>query len=247
MLGLKNHPFAVEAFFRRSLVLTFALPKEDLVERIPPCLELDCLDNQWAFLAVAMVDTKDLRPKGFPKIFGRDFFLVGYRIFVKYQDGKGRSLRGLYILKSETNSTVMELIGNIFTHYGYSTTDIVQEEMTPQLTVQSKKSNFNIVVDLMKKEELPLPAQTPFRNWKQARRFAGPMPYTFNFMEEERKVLIVKGVRRGWKPRPVYLNSQKFGFLEGMHLQHAQAASVFVIENVPYYWEKGKLEAWSGK
>ena len=27
---LKNHPFAVEAFFESSLVLTFALPKEQL-------------------------------------------------------------------------------------------------------------------------------------------------------------------------------------------------------------------------
>ena len=27
---LKNHPFAVEAFFESSLVLTFAIPKEQL-------------------------------------------------------------------------------------------------------------------------------------------------------------------------------------------------------------------------
>jgi len=32
---LKNHPFAVEAFFQRSLVLTFAALKEELQPLIP--------------------------------------------------------------------------------------------------------------------------------------------------------------------------------------------------------------------
>ena len=32
---LKNHPFAVEAFFETSLVLTFAVPKEELEHLVP--------------------------------------------------------------------------------------------------------------------------------------------------------------------------------------------------------------------
>lgn len=71
---LKNHPFAVEAFFESSLVLTFAVPKEELQLLIPECLELDTFQDQWAFIAVAMVQTKDLHPKGFPKWMGNDFF-----------------------------------------------------------------------------------------------------------------------------------------------------------------------------
>jgi len=71
---LKNHPFAVEAHFDTSLVLTFAVLKEDIEHLIPECLELDVFHEKWAFIAVAMVDTKKLRPKGFPKILGNDFF-----------------------------------------------------------------------------------------------------------------------------------------------------------------------------
>lgn len=65
--NLKNHPFAVEAFFKSSIVLTFAVPKEQLESLIPECLTLDTFKDKWAFVAVAMVKTKDLRPKGFPK------------------------------------------------------------------------------------------------------------------------------------------------------------------------------------
>ena len=75
---LKNHPFAVEAFFESSIVLTFAVPKEQIEYLIPPCLELDTFNDKWAFIAVAMVKTQDLRPKGFPKFLGNDFFLLGF-------------------------------------------------------------------------------------------------------------------------------------------------------------------------
>jgi hypothetical protein len=93
---LKNHPFAVEAFFESSMVLSFAIPKEELQSLIPECLELDTFQDKWAFIAVAMVQTKGLRPKGFPAILGDDFFLTGYRIFVRYTNNAGKRLRGLY-------------------------------------------------------------------------------------------------------------------------------------------------------
>src|SRR5690606_22039277 len=101
MTILKNHPFAVDAFFEHSVVLTFAIPKVQLADIIPTCLELDILRNEWAFLAVAIVQTKNLRPAGFPKWMGNDFFLIGYRIFVRYRTLSGKRLRGLYILRSE--------------------------------------------------------------------------------------------------------------------------------------------------
>jgi hypothetical protein len=84
--SLKNHPFAVEAFFKSSMVFTFAVPKEELENLIPECLTLDTFQDKWAFIAVAMVQTKDLRIKGFPKFTGNDFFLIGYRVFVRYAD-----------------------------------------------------------------------------------------------------------------------------------------------------------------
>ena len=116
---LKNHPFAVDAFFENSYVLTFAVPKESVEHLIPECLQLDVFEDKWAFVAVAMVQTRGLRPRKFPMFMGNDFFLIGYRIFVRYTNNAGKRLRGLYILKSETDKKKMEVMGNIFTHYEY--------------------------------------------------------------------------------------------------------------------------------
>jgi Uncharacterized conserved protein (COG2071) len=144
---LKDHPFAVEAYFKSSTVLTFAVPKEQLEKLIPECLQLDTFKDTYAFVAMAMVQTTGLRPKGFPKILGNNFFLIGYRIFVRYTNAAGKRLRGLYILKSETDKTKMELLGNIFTHYNYTTTDIIQTEKENITTIESKKSDFKISIE----------------------------------------------------------------------------------------------------
>src|SRR5437667_9636522 len=91
---LKRHPIPVAAFFRHSLVLTYALPAAALAPFLPPGLSLDT-HRGIGFLAIAMVQTEDLRPSFLPKAFGQDFFLSGYRIFARFRTKAGRRLRGL--------------------------------------------------------------------------------------------------------------------------------------------------------
>lgn len=241
---LKNHPFAVEAFFEQSLVFTFAIPKEQVQSLIPECLTLDTHQNKWAFIAVAMVQTKHLRPKGFPKLFGNDFFLIGFRVFVRYTSEAGKNLRGLYILKSETDKKKMEFLGNIFTHYNYTTTDIQQHKQNGRTEICSHKSKFKVCIDDSESDAVPLPAGSPFADWKEARRFAGPLPFTFTYNPITKEVLIIEGVRENWKPVPVKVVDYDFGFINNLKLQDAKLANAFVIRNIPYYWEKGKIEKW---
>lgn len=241
MSFLKNHPFAVAAHFESSLVLTFAVPKEQLENLIPECLELDLFKDTYAFVAMAMVQTKELRPKGFPKFMGNNFFLIGYRIFVRYTNQKGKKLRGLYILKSETNKKKMALLGNIFTHYNYTTTDIHQIKKGAILEIYSNNSKFKVSIS---KEEASLPEYSPFENWREARRFAGPLPFTFTYNEETKEVLIIEGVRQHWKPKPIKVHNYEIQFLKDLKLQDAVLANAFMIEDIPYYWKKGKVELW---
>lgn len=242
--SLKNHPFAVEAHFDSSTVLTFALPKEELQDLIPECLELDTFKDKFAFVAVAMVQTRNLRPKGFPEFLGNDFFLIGYRIFVRYNNTAGKRLRGLYILKSETDKKKMEWLGNIFTQYSYTTTDILRTNQKGRREIKSIKSKFNVVIE-HSNEEVSLPEHSPFSEWKEARRFAGPLPFTFTYNVDNKMVLIIEGVRKNWKPKPLRVIDCNFEFLKTLNLENAVLANAFIIENIPYYWKKGKIEQWN--
>jgi uncharacterized protein YqjF (DUF2071 family) len=240
---LKNHPFAVEAYFDSSLVLTFAVPIEQLQNLIPECLELDTFQDKWAFIAIAMVQTRGLRPKGFPKFMGNDFFLIGYRIFVRYTNNSGKRLRGLYIIKSQTNKKKMEFFGNIFTHYNYTTTDIEQTKNKNFKTIKSKQSKFEVTIE-QTNDDIKIPEGSPFTDWKDARKFAGPLPHTFTVNTKDKTILTILGIRQNWKPEPLKVESHHFEFLNQLKLQNIVLANAFEIKNVHYYWEKGKIEKW---
>lgn len=241
---LKNHPFAVRAFFEHSLVITYAVSKDELKPLVPECLELDTHDDKWAFIAAAFVDTKRLRPAGFPSFLGNDFFLSGYRIFVRYKTREGKRLRGLFILKSETNKNQMAVLGNMFTHYNYSVTDIDVKKKNSKMTISSTASALDIEVAL-KEEESNLPVGSPFNSWKEARRFAGPLPFTFTYNSETKDVLIIEGTRKNWLPQPVEIIKADVGFINEKKFNNAILANAFLVESIPYHWKKGRMDKWT--
>jgi hypothetical protein len=153
-------------------------------------------------------------------------------------------LRGLYILKSETDKKKMEFFGNIFTHYNYTTTDISQEKINDTISINSKKSGFKIKIENPCNEDISLPANSPFSNWKEARRFAGPLPFTFTYKNADKQVVIIEGVRENWKPTPVKVLEYKFAFLHELKISDIKLANAFIIKNIPYHWKKGKTEQW---
>lgn len=240
---LKNHPFAVETHFESSIVLTYAVAKEELQKLIPECLELDVFDDKWAFVALAIVKTENLRPKGFPEFLGNDFILTGYRIFVRYKTSYGKNLRGLYIIKSETNKAKMAFLGNFFTHYNYTFTDIEYVKTSSKIEIKSNKSGLHVVTDL-EKNEPKLPENSPFNDWKEARRFAGPLPSTFTYNKDKKEVLIIEGERENWIPKPIEITKHNSEFIKNFNFKSIVLANAFIISDIPYQWKKGKIDVW---
>lgn len=243
MGNFNNQQIAMQANLEQTLVLTFAVPAEELLNYVPEPLTLDIYDNKWAFLAVALVRTKHLRPKGFPKFLGRNFILVGYRIFVRYTTQKGKNLRGLYILGSATDSRLMEIMGNLLTNYHYKHMDIQWEEKARQTLVQSSKQRLQIEFP-MHIHDPKLPVDSPFPDWKTARRYAGPLPFTFYINKENKEIHIVEGKRTDWIPNPIHIQHYQIGFLDDYISGKKILASAFSITNIPYYWKKGRVEKW---
>ena len=174
---------------------------------------------------------------------GQNFILTGYRVFVCYTTSAGKRLRGLYILGSETNQKKMAFFGNIFTHYQYKTTDIALSKKDDHLFVHSKKSNIQIEVGL-NSETVQLPQNSPFKTWKEARRFAGALPFTFSYNQAKEEVLIIEGVRQNWTPRPVKVIKAEIGFIAALPFNYCVLANAFHLENIPYHWKKGTRDSW---
>ena len=188
-----------------------------------------------------MVETSQLRPALFPKILGRSFTLLGYRAFVRYTGTDGRTRRGLYILRSETDSSFMTFSGNIFTQYGYKTVKLDWQKLPDGS--QKITSNLGLEVQTAAtSEEPPLPAGSVFPDWRQARRFAGPMPFTFTHDPETQEMISVEGVRQKWTPTPIQILKHKVPCFDEFNFISCVLANALTVQDIPYLWKKGTTE-----
>ncbi len=247
---LKRHPFPVLAKFDRVVAVSFAFPQATLKPLVPAGLELDCYEGL-GFLTAALVWTRDLRPAGFPTWLGNDFFLAGYRIFTRLRDETGRNLRGLKIIRSETDKRKMVILGNLMTGYNYRQVHVKIEELGTDTRVLTSLPNSEATLDITfdsQTQEAELPSNSPFPDWRTARRFAGPMPFTFS-PEADRKFVVIEGKRTDWTPRPVTVKKWHVGLFNEGPLQGVDPilANAFAVENIDYRWNKGRMIRAGGK
>ena len=85
----------------------------------------------------------------------------------------------------------------------------------------------------------PLPVGSPFPDVRTARRFAGPLPFTFDYEPETHSIVRIQGVRKQWDPIPVHVN-----VLQNSFLQREPFACRFAItcERIPNLRYRLRLE-----
>jgi hypothetical protein len=240
---LKRHPIPVSAFFLHSLVLTYAFPPEVLQPLLPAGLVLDTYRG-FALLAVALVQTKDLRPAFLPAAMGCNFFLSGYRIFTRLA-GSAQSKRGLRILRSDTDHPWMVRAGNLLTHYNYHLCKATLEERGREIrwTIRTPRAEADLeVLARLTDNPAPLPCASPFGTLAEARRFAGPLPYTFDYEEATHSIIGIPAVRQSWNPEPVGVEVRCNTFLDQEPFCRAKPilANAFHVQDVPYQWQRGR-------
>jgi hypothetical protein len=243
MLALQRHPVAVAARFRHALVLTYALPAPVLEPLLAPGLELERL-GPWGFLATALVQTERLRPAFLPASFGRPFFLVGHRVFARHRTAAGVVRRGMRILRSDTDRPLMKAVGNLLTHYRYRVARVRcvadAERLEMEVRTPRGEADLHVVAELAR-APAPLPPGSPFADAVQARRYAGPLPWTFDYEPGTRSLIQIKGTRTTWEPHPVAVRVLDHGLLRRPPFAGVPAvlAQAFHVSGLDYRWERG--------
>ena len=241
---LRRHPFPVDAWFDRVVAVSFAFPEAILRPLVPEALEIDTYEG-FGFVTAAMVWTRNLRPAGFPAFLGQDFFLAGYRVFTRLRDDSGRRLRGLNILRSETDKRRMVWMGNLLTRYRYRHVKVRIQKTGQDTRVQTSLADGSPTLDVTfdsSSEAAALPEGSPFGDWQTARRFAGPMPFTFS-AEDDGSFVVIEGSRQDWVPRPVAVKKWQVSLFDETPLRGTEPilANAFAVEGVSYRWKKGRI------
>ncbi len=240
---LRRHPIPIEAHLHECLTLTYALPPEFLQRLLPPGLEVETAGGH-GFMAVALVQTRALRPAGWPARLGQDFFLAGYRVFTTLRGADGRRLRGLYILRSDANRRRMVAGGNLLTHYNYHRCDARIDSLGERLRVMVRTpdgaGDLEVVADTA---AAALPQNSPFHSIREARRFAGPLPFTFDHERETDGIVAIKATRTHWNPVPIAVDVSRASFFDqpGFAGCRPVLAAAFRVTGIDYRWERGVL------
>jgi hypothetical protein len=131
----------------------------------------------------------------------------------------------------------MALGGGMLTHYAY---------LKVRATVTRDRGTLHVAtssgLDVVVREEADLPPGSVFDDAVEARRYAGPLPFTFASIRGGRAIVRVEGSRVHWEPRLVAPRSIAAPFLYRL-APEAVPAAAFLVEHVDYEWKRGVVEA----
>jgi hypothetical protein len=139
----------------------------------------------------------------------------------------------------------MVLFGNWMTAYNYRQIHLQMDRSGTETRIRTSLADGATTLDLTFDADTPdagLPDGSPFPDWRTARRFAGPMPFTFS-PEPDGRVVVIEGRRADWKPRPIrIMDCSAALFREGALKSHTPIlANAFAVENIEYHWSRGRL------
>lgn len=229
----------MQAHFSDCLVLTYALPAASLTPLLPPGLELDTFSD-YGFVAVALVKVHNMKPSRLPLLPGFTCTLAGYRVFTRFCTPAGKRLRGLRILRSETDNPFICVGGNLMTHYNYHRASCTYKRSGGELEILSRASDgveLRVTADTAQPATC-LPTGSVFANFTQARRFAGPLPFTFDYETQTNSIVSILGRRPHWNPVPVNTCVTRCDFLDRFDTTPV-LSNAFYVSNIDYAWERG--------
>ncbi len=139
----------------------------------------------------------------------------------------------------------MVALGNLMTGYNYRHVNLLSEKSGSETRVKTSLPDGQTTLDIIfdaESEDAKLPEGSPFKDWRTARRFAGPMPFTFS-PESDGSFVVIEGSRTKWVPKPITVKHWQVGLFDETPLRGVTPilANAFSVENVAYRWEKGRI------
>jgi hypothetical protein len=163
-------------------------------------------------------------------------------VFTTLHTADGRTIRGLRILRSDSDRARMVAGGNLLTHYNYHQCSAIVGASTDQLAFTVRTADRGGDLDLTASlASAPLPAGSPFTSLHEARRFAGPLPFTFDYEPETHSIVAIAAARTNWKPVPIEVDVRRLSFFDQPAFRGCSPvlAAAFHVADVDYRWERG--------
>jgi hypothetical protein len=199
---------------------------------LPPGLQLITHGDR-AFLGVVLSRIDRMRPRHVPRALGMSYHHIAYRLYVKAELPDGSRISGLHFLRSDVDSRLMSLGGNVLTDFRFHPADITFG--SDQMTVQSRDGCGDASVKIIGDCDDVLTSGSCFESMDECARV---LTYQPNGLACDRNGLRVAQVIRDearWRETPVRVEA-RFAFLDeiapgAFHLERAMR-----VAPIEYIW-----------
>lgn len=228
------------------LLFMYRCPVEAVRPLVPECLELVTYKGH-AIMGVVVSNLKAMRPWPFPSWTGIGYRHVAYRIYVSFTPPGKQPIEGLYFLRSEANSSLMKVAGNMLTDFHYHRAEIEAERIPENnqlrfriLNSEDGKGNAEAILQLEEIQQLA--PDSLFSSVKEAMDVLHYEPYGIFYDAIRNNINVVKVTRndRQWKETPVRVLQQRWDYVDSLIPSGLQHELTVMVDSIPYRWERGR-------
>jgi uncharacterized protein YqjF (DUF2071 family) len=236
-------PFGANTVWEEAVCVNVRLQPAALRPLIPAMFDLDLYEGH-AFVSLTASRLKDFGVGWLPRALRMNFYQATYRAHVTYTDFRGRTLRGCYFVRSDTNSRLMSLTANLLPEFRAHRCGTCPMLMARQgdhllLTVDAEDPAGKVVLVLDVAHPLPeMPRTSCFRTTEAACALLVDFYDAFAFDPEAGHVLLLQIERGPWDIRIVAPVDHFLGYFAAGAFPpgSAELDSVFYFRNTPYQW-----------
>lgn len=237
-------PFDANTIWAEAICVNVRVEPAALRPLIPKYFELD-LYGDAAFVSLTASRLKDFGMGRIPRALRMNFYQATYRAHVTFTDFRGRTIRGCYFVRSETNSTIMSLTANLlpeFKAHHCSTYPILMAREADHLilTVDSQHDPAGKVVLVLNdsRELTAMPPTSVFPSIAAAYDYIVDFHDAFSYDPDTGEVFILRIDRGDWHIRVLEPIDYYFGFFADGPFPPGSAHldSIFYFRNTPYRW-----------
>lgn len=99
-------------------LLSYAIPEESVVALLPEGLD-PLTYQEYAFLNIVISRIISMRPTGVPSALGLTYWHVAYRLHARANLAAGKTIDGLYFLRSDVDRSLPVIPGNALTDFRF--------------------------------------------------------------------------------------------------------------------------------
>ena len=235
---LQTNPLTMAGRLQRCWLFTFQCAPETASSFLPAPLQPVTYAG-YAFWNVVVTRIESMRPAPLPARLGISYWHAAYRLYAHFRTATGERIEGLYFIRSESDSALIRLAGNLLTDFNLHRAPIHCRETGETVTLTIASADEPAAIHLRRRAPTWLPVTSPFASLDEANAFLKYEPYGLS-VNRAGRVNVVRVLRSeaAWQSHLCTVIEAYWAFFAG---QEVRPLLCYEVAPVDYRWQRGQL------